>query len=135
MKRVGLITLVALIFIGFSVPKADALPAFSKAWQAKYVKTNKNKKFAAVAKKAKCNVCHFGRSKKNRNDYGRALSKAGLTKKVHKKLKKDKPKLSKIILTAFEKVAKTKNAEKKTFGSLIKAGMLPGKTPKKKKKK
>ena len=134
MKRAGMFTLVALVLIGFSVPQADALPVFKKEWEAKYSKKSKNKKFVAKVKKAKCNLCHYGRSKKNRNDYGKALTKAGLVKAKFKRsrIRKEGAKVKKEIMAAFDKVAKMKNAKKKTFGSLIKAGDLPGTDPKKK---
>lgn len=68
--------------------------------------------------KVSCAVCHPSKSKKDRNNYGAALTKALGAKKV-----KDTEKIKK----ALEKVAKEKSAtEGKTFGDLIKAGELPG---------
>lgn len=68
--------------------------------------------------KVSCAVCHPSKSKKDRNNYGAALTKALGAKKV-----KDVEKIKK----ALEKIAKEKSAtEGKTFGDLIKAGELPG---------
>ncbi len=69
-------------------------------------------------KKFECKVCHPGKSKKQRNDYGTALAKA-----LGKKNEKDEDK----IKEAIEKVAKEESSTKgKTFGDLIKDGKLPG---------
>lgn len=68
--------------------------------------------------KVSCAVCHPSKSKKDRNNYGAALTKALGAKKV-----KDTAK----IKAALEKIGKEKSAtEGKTFGDLIKAGELPG---------
>lgn len=71
------------------------------------------------AKKFSCKACHPGKTKKKRNDYGVALSKA-----LGKKNEKDEDK----IKEAFEKVAKEKSGKdkEKTYGELIKDGQLPG---------
>ncbi len=68
--------------------------------------------------KVSCAVCHPSKSKKDRNNYGAAMTKALGAKKV-----KDTAK----IKEALEKIAKEKSAtEGKTFGDLIKEGELPG---------
>ncbi len=83
------------------------------------------------AKKAKCNVCHYGKKKKNRNDYGETLRKI-FAKNKKKKNEKD----AKIIKEVLKKAAKKKSSVKgKTFGDLIKEGKLPGTAPKKDEKK
>jgi hypothetical protein len=70
-------------------------------------------------KNLSCKVCHPGKTKKKRNDYGAALGKA-----LGKKNEKDEDKLKK----AFEKIAKEKSSKdkEKTFGELIKDNKLPG---------
>lgn len=75
-----------------------------------------------AAKTAKCNVCHFGDAKKNRNDYGDAMVKALAGKKNLKEGDEG-------IKTALKAIEAEKGAEGKTFGELIKAGKLPGKEP------
>ncbi|GAB4142096.1 MAG: hypothetical protein Tsb009_12190 [Planctomycetaceae bacterium] len=97
-----------------SQDEAQARPKYLKGFTSKYSNV------ADQAKKAKCGVCHFGRSKKNRNDYGKALMKN------IKKNEKD----AKAIDTALGKTEAAKNAKGVTFGSLIKAGKLPGTNPK-----
>lgn len=102
----------------------DATPNIKKAFDAGYVKTSTDAAFKAAAAKAKCNICHFGKSKKMRNDFGTTISKTlkaeGLTKK-----EKDLTKLGAVL----KKAVLEKNADKVTFESLIKAGKLPGKAP------
>ncbi|MFQ5733547.1 MAG: hypothetical protein ACE5KM_16535, partial [Planctomycetaceae bacterium] len=91
---------------------AEARPNyFSKGFVKKYPK------LAGQAKKAKCYVCH-GKKKKNRNDYGKA---------VMKYIGKKKQKNVDAIMRALTKAESEKNADGVTFGSLIKAGKLPGK--------
>lgn len=105
---------VAMVMSG----QAEARPQYLKAFAAKY------QNLLSQAKKQKCAVCHCGKTKKMRNDYGKALMKH-----VGKKNQKDKA----IINAALGKAEKDKKpATKKTFGDLIKAGKLPGTCPKKK---
>lgn len=76
---------------------------------------------AAEADKVKCNVCHFGQEKKNRNDYGKAIADALGEKNVMDVEK---------IKEALKKAEKEKSSTAgKTFGDLIKDGKLPGKNP------
>jgi hypothetical protein len=64
-----------------------------------------------------CGICHPGKSKKERNEYGKALNK------LVTKMDKDD---AKKIADAIKSTESEKNAAGKTFGELIKAGMLPG---------
>lgn len=108
-----------------SVSTARAEKAFRDEFIAKYVKADsedaKDKAFAAACEKARCNICHEGKSKKDRNTYGAALGK--LIKRADKE---DKDK----IQAALDKVAAiksdAKDSKSPTFGELIKAGKLPG---------
>lgn len=86
------------------------LPAFKEAYPA----------LVAQADTVKCNVCHFGDKKTNRNDYGMAVGKAIGEKNVMDAEK---------IKEALKKAEGEKNADGKTFGELIKDGKLPGKAP------
>ena len=127
MKKAGILTLcglVAAVFVGLS-GTADARPQYKKAHDAKY----KESSIAGDLKTAKCNSCHYGKKKKDRNDYGQALVKAGLTEEQYKELKKDKEALAKVIDEALEKVLKEKSASGESFGDRIKAGKLPGTNP------
>jgi hypothetical protein len=77
---------------------------------------------ADAAKTAKCNVCHYGDAKKNRNDYGEAMVKALAGKKNLKEGDEG-------IMKALKEIEASKGSEGKAFGELIKAGKLPGKEP------
>lgn len=113
-KRWGLAGLAfAFVLACMLSGKAKARPGYMKAFIKKYPTV------AAAAKKAKCGTCHFGKSKKNRNDYGKALGKH-----IGKKNQKDK----KAIDAALEKAAKEKKGDT-TFGAVIKSGKLPGTNP------
>jgi len=124
MKRICVLVVFGLVVVAFNVQSAWAISALQK----QFVDTYKDAKFLEEAKKAKCNVCHFGKKKANRNDYGKALSKF-FTKDDYKKLKDDKPALKKKIEDAFKACLKEKSGSGKTFGELIKAGKLPGTAP------
>jgi len=110
------------------VESARAVDPFKKEFEAKYVKaspsTPEETALAAAVKKEKCNVCHVGTKKKDRNSYGEAL--AGLLDK--KTDLKDKAKIN----DALDKVAAMKSDAKDpnspTFGELIQQGKLPGGT-------
>ncbi|MBP89997.1 MAG: hypothetical protein CMJ64_25360 [Planctomycetaceae bacterium] len=125
MKKAGLLLLcgafaVALVALTNSL---EARPQYRKEHDAQY----KGSAIEGALKEAKCNTCHYGKSKKNHNDYGKALIKAGLTKDSFTKLKKDKPALSKHVKEALEKVVQ--GEEGKKFADRIKDGKLPGTNP------
>ena len=60
---------VAGLMIAGSANSASARPRYLKEFKAEY------KKLADQAKTAKCKICHFGKKKKDRNDYGTAMKK------------------------------------------------------------
>ena len=124
MKRFGAFCLLAAVALVWSTSTARARPQYKKEFDAVY----KDSKIAAAAKEAKCNNCHYGKSKKNRNDYGKALSKH-LSKKVYNELKKDKPALAKKVRESLQAVLKEKSSSGDTFGERIEAGKLPGTAP------
>jgi hypothetical protein len=96
---------------------AFAIKQFADEFKEVYVK--EGTPLATAVEAAKCNVCHVGKSKKDRNAYGEELAKL-LDKKEDKD---DKAK----IKQALEAVAKLPSKEAgKTFGDLIAAGQLPG---------
>lgn len=67
--------------------------------------------------KSSCAICHPGKSKKERNEYGMAINK------LLKKADKDD---TKKIADSIKATEAEKDKAGKTFGELIKAGMLPG---------
>ena len=111
----GMILLAAVLC--FSTKPAQAVPPFKKEFDGMYMKEG-SAMFTALNGKSNCNVCHQGKkSKKNRNDYGMAISK------IIKKTEKDPAK----IQAALETVAKQKSGgeDSPTFGELIETGKLP----------
>jgi len=137
MRKAWLFTLAAALVAGAmlwgSTPSAWAIKAFSDQFRAKYVKekpaSDREKEFAEAVTKANCLVCHEGKSKKDRNPYGKQLAEL-LDRKT------DRDNVEK-IQKALDKVAKMKFDPKKkdspTFGELIAAGKLPGAPPDEKK--
>jgi hypothetical protein len=118
MRRAFLAILFAGLVYGASSNQADARKPYFDGFKEKY---GEDKQFAPLIEDAKCFICHVGKSKKNRNAYGMALSKA-LTKN-----EKDKEK----IQEALGKVEADKAPDGETFGELIKDHKLPGGPPKK----
>jgi hypothetical protein len=80
-----------------------------------------------AATEAKCNVCHdaAGKSKKDRNEYGKALTKHMPNAAEFKMLMGNKPALKARVSAALKATEKEKNAAGKTFGDIIKTGKLP----------
>jgi hypothetical protein len=114
--RVSAVAGVMLLSLGWAQP-SDARKPYHELFVATYPN------LAAKAGEAKCNVCHFGDAKKNRNNYGEAMVKALDGKK---NLKAGDPDMAK----ALKAMEGEKSAEAgKTFGDLIKADTLPGKNP------
>ena len=128
MKKAGILTIcgmVAAMLVGMA-GTADARPDYKKAHDAKY----KGSSIEGALAEAKCNACHYGKKKSDRNDYGKALIKVGLTEEKYKELKKEhKEDFAKLIKESLEKVLKEKADGGETFGDLIKAGKLPGTNP------
>ena len=86
---------------GPAAPPAFAIKQFETEFKALYVKDGTP--LAAAVEQAKCNVCHKGKSKKDRNAYGEALAER-LDKKADKD---DKEKIRK----ALEEVAALPSGE------------------------
>ena len=135
MKKLLLLATGVVVAVAFSAP-AHALPAFKTEFQELYnVKepsTDAQKSLAEAIDglKSSCNVCHYGKSKKNRNDYGMALSK-DLKKSVFTKdfLKAEPEKAKQLIITGLKNGEAAKSKGGSTFGELIESGKLPGTAP------
>ena len=127
MKNLCLLTLCGFLVgaLTSSVKPVFGIDAFKKEFVAKYVKkdpaTDEEKAFAAAVTKANCNVCHVGKTKKVRNEYGKALDEL-LDKKADIKATAK-------IQEALDKVggmkSDPKNDASPTFGELIGKGKLP----------
>ncbi len=125
MKKLGL-ALVCLFMVGLVARMSEARPDYKKAAEAKWGES----KIAEVIKTEKCNLCHFGKTKKNRNDLGKALMKCGLSEEKYAEMKSDKEKLAKFVTEVLAKAEGEKSSKDgKTFGDLIKAGEDPSTDP------
>ena len=108
------------LFAGGPVREAYAIKQFADEFKAVYVKDGTP--LAAAVEEAKCNVCHVGKSKKDRNAYGEALAKL-----LDKKEDKDnKDKIRQALETVAKESSKPADAAAPTFGALIEQGKLPG---------
>jgi len=125
MKKVCVTFVLGCVVAALCVSQASALPPFNKEWTAKYVEGNSNAAFVESVNSVKCNVCHVGKSKKDKNEYGVAVGKF-LTKKGFEAVKSDEEAAKKYVLEGLEKAEAEKSSGGKTFGELIKAGQLPG---------
>jgi len=125
LKKVCVCAALGLIAAAFCLPSASALPPFNKEWKAKYSEGNSNAKFVEAVEMEKCNVCHKGMNKKDRNDYGKAVGKF-LTKAKYNEIKDDEAAAKKYIIEGLQKAEAEKSAGGKTYGERIKAGQLPG---------
>lgn len=100
--------------------EAFAIKQFADEFKAMYVK--EGTPLAAAVEEAKCNVCHAGANKKERNSYGQALAERLDKKEDAKNVEK--------IRAALQEVAKLSSDPAKpdapTFGALIEEGKLPG---------
>lgn len=106
---------------------AYAIKQFFDEFKEMYVKADgsaEEKSLAEAVETAKCNVCHVGKSKKDRNAYGEALSEL-LDKN------EDKSNVEK-IRASLEKVAGMESPDGGTFGDRMKAGKLPAEAPEEK---
>jgi cytochrome c2 len=106
---------VAVGAVAMSASPAYAVKQFYDEFKEVYV-SNGTLDGAAVAK-AKCDICHEGKSKKDKNAYGGLLDKL-LDRKTDAK---DPAK----IREALEKVAGEKSPSGETYAELFKAGKLP----------
>jgi hypothetical protein len=112
-----------VVVVGASSRPAFAIKEFFDEFKAVYVKPDSSdandKALVAEVETAKCNVCHVGSSKKERNSYGNAL--ADLLDKKEDKKNPEK------IRQALDTVAAMPSADgAPTFGELLKQGKLPG---------
>ncbi len=100
---------------------AQAFPQFHAQFKDLYIKDSENADWVKLANKAKCLVCHQGKSKENLNPYGH---------QVHELLgPKDKKNVEKIV-AALKEVAELPSVAdddtSPTFADRIAEGKLPG---------
>ena len=111
---------------GGSAREAFAIKQFFDEFKAVYVKPDSadpaEKALAAEVETAKCNVCHMGSSKKERNAYGHALAERLNKKEDAKNVDKIRESLEKVAAMPSDPA----KADGPTFGALIEQGKLPG---------
>jgi len=114
--------LVVPVLMAFVVPAA-ALPPFYMEFKKDYLDSLKDKKFAEAMDKGdvKCLVCHQGKQKKNRNEFGKIAGKY-LTKKDAK----DKAKIAAGLKKALETHVDPKNDKSETYLDRLNKGEWPG---------
>jgi cytochrome c2 len=115
-----LAVVVGAFFLGSASREAFAIKQFFDEFKAVYEK--EGTPLAAEIETAKCNVCHKGKSKKDRNAFGEALAKL-LDKKVDKD---NKDKIREALETVAKESSNPADASAPTFGALIDEGKLPG---------
>lgn len=120
--RQAALTVSLIITVATLMPAAtaNAVEQFFEQFKALYVDpagSDSEQVLAKMVSAVKCNVCHVGESKKNRNAYGEALSEL-LDKK------NDKNNIDK-IQAALIRVAGTEGPDGTTFGARLAAGRLP----------
>jgi len=117
--------LLSIVVLGAAVASPVwAVPPFKKAFDENY---GSNEGVKKVSDELKCNVCHYGKTKKNLNDYGKALQQ--LLKKDNfkeERIKNEGDKVKAELEAAFKKVEGEKSKGGETFGERLKAGKAPG---------
>ncbi len=108
---------------GGSARDAFAIKQFAEEFKAMYVK--EGTPLATAVETAKCNVCHKGSSKKERNSYGEALAERLDKKEDAQNVEKIKKALEEVAALSSDPA----NADAPTFGKLIEEGKLPGGEP------
>ena len=123
------LSMLFMAIVSLSTMPAWAIPPFAEAFKKKYVEGNKDQAFVDAVGAAKCNVCHMGEKKKDKNEYGKAvgmhLKKADFTGDA-KKFDPKSEEGAKAIAEGLTKTEAEKSAAGKTFGEIIKSGKLPG---------
>lgn len=110
---------VALTLSALPAPRAEATPVFLKQFKAVYLTEETSEEYTELVGKAKCYVCHQGKSKKNRNAYGEAF--AGLLTKKEK----DKEKIVAAIKEVGAMHSDADDESSPTYDELITEGKLP----------
>jgi hypothetical protein len=101
---------------------ASAVPQFYMEFKKDYLQNLKDKKFAEAMDKAdvKCLVCHQGKQKKNRNEFGKVVGKF-LTKKDAK----DKEKIAEGLKQALAMHVDPKNDKSPTYLERLESDQWP----------
>ena len=124
MRKLGLIVIVFMLFVGASARSALAVVQFQNVWLKEYIDKHENKEFAKSVKamKVKCLICHQGKKRTNHNPYGVHLVELLDRKKDLKDVDKIKEALAKV----GEMHSDPKDDKSPTYAELIAEGKLPG---------
>jgi hypothetical protein len=114
----------ALAFV-VTAPVLLALPPIDKGWKERYMEKEPPPAYKPQAQAEKCNVCHTGAKKADKNDYGKAVGKH-IKKADVDRLKGMPDDLKKLIEDALKKAEEEKNEKGEKFGDIMKKGKLPG---------
>ena len=119
MRKIQLLSrLLLVMFVGSFIISASPAFAVKQLYdEFKEVYVNNGELDASAVAKAKCNLCHEGKSKKNKNAYGKLLDTLLDKKKDAKNPEK--------IREALTKVESEKSSSGVTYGELFKEGKLP----------
>ncbi len=124
MNKKCLLILSAAVAMLAVLDAAHARPPYKKEWETKYLKKESpapaDKALVAAADVAKCNVCHVGKNRKDRNAYGEELAKF-----LNKNDVKNVEKIQKALADVENLPSQKDNPNSPTFGALMKEGKLP----------
>jgi adenosylmethionine-8-amino-7-oxononanoate aminotransferase len=112
-----------VVVVAGSARHAFAIKQFADEFKAVYVK--EGTPLAAAVEEAKCNVCHVGKSKKDRNSYGHALAERLDKKEDAKNVEKIRQALVEVAALSSDPT----KPDAPTYGALIDQGKLPGGDP------
>jgi hypothetical protein len=117
---------ISFVFVSVAAaPVLFALPPIDKEWKERYIEKDPPPKYKEEAQTQKCNVCHDGAKKVNKNEYGKAVGKH-IKKADVDRLKGMPDDLKKLIEDALKKAEEEKNEKGEKFGDIMKNGKLPG---------
>jgi cytochrome c2 len=116
--------LVVSALLSATARPAAAVLQFYKVWETEYLTNHPDQDYAALAKKPanRCFVCHEGKNRKNRNEYGSQLAELLDAKKD----KKDTDKILAAIKQVGEMHVDPNDDTSETFNQRIAASKFPG---------
>jgi hypothetical protein len=120
-------------FLGLYVSTAQSRPQYLNQFKSMYIKPDGSDNDKALASafnglSQKCLVCHVeGKSKKERNNYGKALAKDIVPADATGfKGETDKSKIDEALKKVADEHTDPNDPKSPTYGDLIKSGKLPG---------
>ena len=124
MRSRYLLIAASLVLACATARPAMAIKPFYDVFKKDYLDDNPNKKFVEEVENGtnKCLVCHQGKSKKNRNPFGKELAKLLDKKKDAKNTEKISESIKKVLAMHVD----PKDDKSETFGDRLKAGKFPG---------